>query len=55
MDHALYYDTMTRKGGVFDTNKAKLLCLGGEEIVVQYDGAPSHRGKGNDTKLDDVG
>jgi len=54
MDQALYYDMMTRRGGVFDTIRTKMSWLRDEEIVVQHDRAPPHRGKGNKTKLDGV-
>jgi hypothetical protein len=55
VDAAVYYEMMTKEGGVLDCIKSKMFWLKEEGIYIQHDGASPHNGRGNKEKLREAG
>ena len=49
----LYYDLLTKEGGIIDCIKAKYRLPEGVNIIVQQDGATPHTGKDNLNKINE--
>lgn len=51
----VYYDLMTRDGGILQTIREKMPWARDANIVIQHDGAPGHWGGGNNVRLPAAG
>jgi hypothetical protein len=55
VDATVYYDMMTKQGGILDCIKAEMFWLKEDGIYIQHDGASPHNGKGNRERLREAG
>jgi hypothetical protein len=55
VDADVYYDIVSREGGLIHTLKRKYPFLKKVRVVIQHDGATPHKGKGNFKRLNDFG